>query len=95
VRRDEIDARFATLRQGVPDLWKRVRAAPEGRRGRAGGMLRGTFFEVVNCFAMGALHVSDGAYLLGVMRRVHCQCRPHFPAGTPVPSDGSVLREHK
>ena len=59
--------------------------------------------EVTNCFAMGALRSSDGAFLLGVMG-------PHtanagliyFPAGTPDPDDlvdgqldfaGNIARE--
>ena len=59
--------------------------------------------SVINCFAMGALRASDGAYLLGVMSRFTANAgRIYFPAGTPDPGDisgdtvdllGSVLRE--
>jgi 8-oxo-dGTP pyrophosphatase MutT (NUDIX family) len=59
--------------------------------------------SIVNCFAMGALRASDGAYLLGVMSQFTANAgRIYFPAGTPDPSDisgdtvdllGSVLRE--
>jgi len=43
---------------------------------------------IVNCFAMGALRASDGAYLLGVMSdRTANAGRIYFPAGTPDPDD--------
>ncbi len=58
---------------------------------------------VVNCFAMGALRASDGAYLLGVMSDQTVNAgRIYFPAGTPDPDDvrgetvdlfGNVMRE--
>jgi 8-oxo-dGTP pyrophosphatase MutT (NUDIX family) len=58
---------------------------------------------IVNCFAMGALRASDGAYLLGVMSdHTANPGRIYFPAGTPDPHDvrgetvdllGNVLRE--
>jgi hypothetical protein len=58
---------------------------------------------VLNCFAMGALRTSDGAYLMGVMGdRTASPGRIYFPAGTPDPDDvrgeavdllGNVLRE--
>jgi 8-oxo-dGTP pyrophosphatase MutT (NUDIX family) len=58
---------------------------------------------IINCFAMGALRASDGAYLLGVMSdRTANPGRIYFPAGTPDPDDvrgetvdllGNVMRE--
>ena len=58
---------------------------------------------VINCFAMGALHGSDGAYLMGVMGdRTASPGRIYFPAGTPDLDDvrgdavdllGNVMRE--
>jgi 8-oxo-dGTP pyrophosphatase MutT (NUDIX family) len=58
---------------------------------------------VINCFAMGALRASDGAYLLGVMSdHTANPGRVYFPAGTPDPDDvrggtvdllGNVMRE--
>jgi 8-oxo-dGTP pyrophosphatase MutT (NUDIX family) len=59
--------------------------------------------SVVNCFSMGALRASDGAYLLGVMSdRTANAGRIYFPAGTPDPADvrgatvdllGNIMRE--
>jgi 8-oxo-dGTP pyrophosphatase MutT (NUDIX family) len=58
---------------------------------------------IINCFAMGALCASDGAYLLGVMSEHTANPgRIYFPAGTPDPDDvrgervdllGNVMRE--
>lgn len=58
---------------------------------------------VVNCFAMGALRSSDGAYLMGVMSDTTSNPgRIYFAAGTPDPDDlrgdrvdllGNILRE--
>jgi 8-oxo-dGTP pyrophosphatase MutT (NUDIX family) len=57
----------------------------------------------INCFAMGAIRTSDGAYLLGVMGAHTANAgRIYFPAGTPEPEDivggrvdldGNVIRE--
>ena len=59
--------------------------------------------RVSNCFAMGAIRSSDGAFLLGVMGAHTANAGlVYFPAGTPDPSDvvddrldlaGSVMRE--
>jgi 8-oxo-dGTP pyrophosphatase MutT (NUDIX family) len=56
-----------------------------------------------NCFALGAMRSSDGAYILGVMAPHTANAgKIYFPAGTPDPSDvvgakvdlaGSVRRE--
>lgn len=58
---------------------------------------------VTNCFAMGALRASDGAWLMGVMGSHTAGAgKTYFPAGTPDPDDiaegkvdlaGSVIRE--
>jgi 8-oxo-dGTP pyrophosphatase MutT (NUDIX family) len=58
---------------------------------------------VSNCFSMGALRGSDGAWIMGVMApHTSAAGRIYFPAGTPDPSDivngsvdlaGSVIRE--
>src|SRR5882672_8816139 len=59
--------------------------------------------DVVNCFSMGALRASDGAYLLGVMSHHTANAgRIYFPAGTPDLADvrgetvdllGNIMRE--
>lgn len=59
--------------------------------------------SVVNCFSMGALRASDGAYLVGVMSEHTANAGSvYFPAGTPDPADvrgeavdllGNVMRE--
>ena len=58
---------------------------------------------VINCFSMGALRSSDGAWLMGVMAPyTSASGGIYFPAGTPDPEDvvdgmvdlgGSVIRE--
>ncbi len=58
---------------------------------------------IVNCFSMGALRGSDGAWLMGVMgQHTANPGRVYFPAGTPEPQDvtgnevdlaANVLRE--
>jgi 8-oxo-dGTP pyrophosphatase MutT (NUDIX family) len=58
---------------------------------------------VTNCFAMGALKSSDGAFILGVMgKHTANPGRIYFPAGTPDPTDaaggrvdlaGNIVRE--
>ena len=65
--------------------------------------LPGPDASVVNCFSMGALRASDGAYLLGVMSDSTASAgRIYFPAGTPDLEDvrgdtvdllGNVVRE--
>jgi len=59
--------------------------------------------SVTNCFAMGAVRSSDGAFLLGVMAAGTANAgRIYFPAGTPEPADvrddtvdlaGNIVRE--
>ena len=58
---------------------------------------------VTNCFSMGALRTSDGAWIMGVMApHTSAGGKIYFPAGTPDPEDvvdggvdlaGSVIRE--
>jgi 8-oxo-dGTP pyrophosphatase MutT (NUDIX family) len=58
---------------------------------------------VTNCFSMGALRTSDGAWIMGVMApHTSAGGKIYFPAGTPDPDDvvdgevdlaGSVIRE--
>jgi hypothetical protein len=58
---------------------------------------------VTNCFSMGALRASDGAWIMGVMgSHTSAAGKIYFPAGTPDPADvvdstvdlaGSVIRE--
>ena len=58
---------------------------------------------VTNCFSMGALRTSDGAWIMGVMAaHTSAAGKIYFPAGTPDPDDivdgavdlaGSVIRE--
>jgi 8-oxo-dGTP pyrophosphatase MutT (NUDIX family) len=58
---------------------------------------------VTNCFSMGALRTSDGAWIMGVMGPdTSAAGKIYFPAGTPDPGDvvdgtvdlaGSVIRE--
>ena len=58
---------------------------------------------VANCFAMGAIRATDGAYLLGVMGHHTVNAgKVYFPAGTPDPDDiagatvdlaGNIARE--
>ena len=58
---------------------------------------------VTNCFSMGALRTSDGAWIMGVMGPdTSAAGKVYFPAGTPDPGDvvdgrvdlaGSVIRE--
>ena len=58
---------------------------------------------IINCFSMGALQSSDGAWIMGVMgAHTSAAGRIYFPAGTPDPTDivedkvdlaASVIRE--
>ena len=59
--------------------------------------------SVINCFAMGAIRTSDGAFVLGVMGSHTANAgKIYFPAGTPEPDDvvgqqvdlmGNIARE--
>jgi 8-oxo-dGTP pyrophosphatase MutT (NUDIX family) len=108
--RSAIDAHFTELRRRKPALWNgrvlvmhQFTVDGDAFRGAYLETDYGSFLAWRDCFGMGAVRSSDGAFLLGVMGCHTANAgQTYFPAGTADPDDvvdgkvdleGSVRRE--